>query len=519
MSLIGSQEIYDLDPKMDLLKALTQSRVSRRILRSLVKKCQSCGNTRLNVGLELIARIRQHGCRSCRLAASIIRRVILGGSSAFGADPEFVIKSLSDSIFRRSLSSVISGLARFGARTPFVPGAPFQVVWNVTRACNLKCKHCYEIAGTRNYDEMSTQDALSCIERLSDAGIVFLAFSGGEPSLRPDILTLIRQAAEKGIYVAMATNGTTLSRAGTIKKFKEAGLKFVQISLDGASEATHDDFRGVAGAFRKTVQAIKNCVAEGVFVEVAMTVTRHNLAELFDTVQLCRSLGVRWFMVYNFVPVGRGTAILESDLTPNEREKMLHDILDMIRAKSSSEDMDILTTAPQLGRVARMASGEMCESSCQSSVDLYPTHFFNARLPVQMRELSKFIGGCGAGRFYLTVEPNGDIYPCVFFPHIPKVRVGNILRDDFQKLWNENRVLNDLRNKDLLKGACSTCESRFVCGGCRARAIQYFDDYHAPDPGCIKNVTFWKALKAQEKVHERFRAAIQKATPKVSQRG
>jgi len=517
--LIGSQEIHELNPKTEILKALTQNRVSRHILRSFVKRCQSCGNTRLNVGLELIAGMRQDACRSCRLATSIIRRLISGGSSAFGTDPEFVVKGLSDPIFRRSLSSVISGLARFGARTPFVPGAPFQVVWNVTRACNLKCKHCYETAGTRASDEMTTEHALSCIDRLADAGIVFLALSGGEPSLRPDILTLIRWAADRGIYVAMATNGTTLSRGGRVREFKEAGLKFVQISLDGASEGTHDGFRGVPGAFRKTVQGIKNCVAEGLFVEVAMTVTRHNLAELCDTVQLCKSLRVRWFMVYNFVPVGRGTALLESDLTPGEREKMLHDILDMILSKKGPEDMDILTTAPQLGRVARVAAKEVCASSCQSSEDLYPTHFFNARLPVQMRELSKFIGGCGAGRFYLTVEPNGDIFPCVFFPHIAKVRVGNILCDDFQKLWSENKVLNDLRNKDLLKGACGTCESRNVCGGCRARAMQYFDDYHAPDPGCIRNVTFWKALKAREKVHERFRAAIQKAIPKVSQRG
>jgi len=515
--LIRSQETHD--PKIELLKALTQNRISRSILRGFVKRCQSCGNTRLNVALELIAGIRQHACRSCRLATSIIRRIISSGSSAFGADSEFVVKGLSDSIFRRSLSSVISGLARFGARTPFVPGAPFQVVWNVTKACNLRCRHCYEIAGERASDEMTTNDALRCINTLADTGIVFLAFSGGEPSLRPDIRTLIRHATDNDIYVAMATNGTTLSKVERAREFKEAGLKFVQISLDGASEATHDSFRGVPGAFRKTIKGIRNCVDEGLFVEVAMTVTRHNLAELFDTVQLCRSLGVRWFMVYNFVPVGRGTEILESDLTPSEREKMLHDILDMILSKSSSEDVDVLTTAPQLGRVARMAAEETCASSCHSSEGLYPTHFFNVRLPAQMGELSTFIGGCGAGRFYVTVEPNGDIYPCVFFPHIPKVRVGNILRDDLEKLWTENRVLNDLRNKDLLKGACGTCESRYVCGGCRARAIQYFDDYHAPDPGCIRNLAFWKAIKAKEKVQERFRTAILKATPKASQGG
>ncbi|MFW9799613.1 MAG: radical SAM protein, partial [Candidatus Thorarchaeota archaeon] len=390
--------------------------------------------------------------------------------------------------------------------------APFQVVWNVTRSCNLKCKHCYEEAGGETHGEMSTNMALKCIDDLADAGVVFLAFSGGEPTLRRDILTLIRRATDREVYVALATNGTTLSRPQKVRELKEAGLKFVQISLDGATEETHDAFRGVPGAFRKTISGIKNCVAENLFVEVAMTVTRHNLPELSSTMQLCRSLRVKWFMIYNFVPVGRGLAILETDISPVEREKMLQNIMDTILKRVDPEEMEVLTTAPQLGRVARMTSNERCSHSCEISDGVYPTHFFNARLPLQMRELSEFIGGCGAGRFYLAIEPNGDVYPCVFFPHGSKVRVGSILKDDLQSLWTDSSILRDLRDKTLLKGACGVCENRYVCGGCRARGLQYFDDVHAPDPGCVNNLEFWKALKVREEVHERFRAAIQKTT-------
>ncbi len=513
-----SPTTHSIGSKTRMLRTMTQNRVSRRILKGILKKCGACGDSRLNVGLEMIAGIRKSACASCRLATVVIRSMISIGSSAFGADSDFVNKGLSDSIFRKSLSSVISGIADFGTRTPFVPGAPFQVVWNVTRACNLKCKHCYEEAGGETHDEMSTKNALICIDRLADSGVVFLAFSGGEPTLRHDIRTLIRRATKRGIYVALATNGTTLSRPQKVRELKKAGLRFVQISLDGAIEETHDSFRGVPGTFRKTITGIENCVAENLFVEVAMTVTRHNLAELSRTVELCRSLRVKWFMIYNFVPVGRGLTILETDLTPIEREKMLRNIIDDIVTRSNPKEMEILSTAPQLGRVARMIGNERCSPSCEASDGVYPTHFFNARLPLQMRELSEFIGGCGAGRFYLAIEPNGDVYPCVFFPHSSKVKVGNILKDDFKSLWTNSVILKDLRNKDLLKGACGVCENRYVCGGCRARGLQYFNDVHAPDPGCVRNLEFWKALKVREEVHEKLRPAMHRVKTRPLQR-
>lgn len=492
--MTGSHIANEENTRAEVIKAVSQSRVARPILARVTKKCEACGDKRLNVGLELIAGIRKKACLSCRLVASLIRRVISAGAAAFGTDLNSIITGLGDPIFRRSLSSVISGLVKFGARTPFVPGSPFQVVWNVTRACNLRCKHCYESAGEKTADEMSTKDALECIDKLADAGVVFLAFSGGEPTLRPDILRLIKSATEKGMYVAMATNGKVFSRLERVREFKRAGLRFVQISLDGATSETHDSFRGVPGAFKKTILGIENSVAEGLFVEVAMTATHHNLAELHDTITLSRNLRVKWFMVYNFVPTGRGRDILDSDLTPDEREGMLQKILEMATSKSP-EDMEVLTTAPQLGRLAWKAACRMCTpSSPGADNQVYPTHFFNARLPSQMKELSEFIGGCGAGRFYVAIEPNGDIYPCVFFPHIHEVRIGNILKDDFHGLWANSDILRDLRNKDLLKGECGSCEHRNVCGGCRARALGYFDDYLGPDPGCVNNRDAWQSL-------------------------
>ncbi len=478
-----------IESGVNILTRLTSLRWLRSLLIAVTKKCETDGDTRLNITLDLIAGRRTSACITCRISAILIRAILAIGSTAFGTAAQVVQENLKDHIFRRSMSSIISGLARFGVTKPFTPGAPFQVVWNVTKSCNLRCKHCYESAGTKAPDELSTEQALKTVDKLADAGVVFLAFSGGEPTIRPDILALIRRATEQGIYVAVATNGISFSDPERVRKFKRAGMRFVQISIDGANAETHDEFRGVPGAFDKTVSGIMNCVAESLFVEVSTTVTRHNIGEIHEVISLCEDWGVRWLMFYNLVPVGRGIELIDTDLTPDEREYILNVLWERISNEKDSK-LEVLTTAPQLGRVAYDAN---LKSKCKDEI-VAPTHFSNARLPSQMVGLTEFIGGCGAGRFYVSLEPNGDLYPCVFFPHIERMKVGNILTDNFEVLWTHSSLLYRLRNKNLLHDECGSCERRYVCGGCRARALSYFGDELAPDPGCINNRDHWKKL-------------------------
>ncbi|MFW9965225.1 MAG: radical SAM protein [Candidatus Sifarchaeia archaeon] len=477
------------DSRISVLTSLTSFRLFKGLLVTITKTCQSDKDTRLNVALDLIAEKRSTACVLCKISAVLLRLILGIGSMVFGTTLDVVQRCLSEDIFRRSMSSIVSGLARFGVRKPFTPGAPFQVVWNVTKSCNLKCKHCYESAGQRGFDELTTNEALKTIDKLADAGVVFLAFSGGEPTIRSDILTLVRRATERGIYVAVATNGISFSNPDRVRLFKKAGMKFVQVSIDGANAKTHDEFRGVPGAFAKTISGIKNCVTEGLFVEVSTTVTRHNISEIHDVIRLCEDLNVRWLMFYNLVPVGRGIELIDMDLTPDEREYLLEVLWERITSDQKSS-LEVLTTAPQLGRFAYDANSH----STGNEDVVSPTHFSNARLPSQMTGLTEFIGGCGAGRFYVALEPNGDIYPCVFFPHIEAMKVGNIVTDDFDSIWIHSPLLQRLRNKDLLKDACGSCEKRYVCGGCRARAISYFGDELAPDPGCVHNKYHWDKL-------------------------
>ena len=375
-------------------------------------------------------------------------------SKSFGASDALLKEFFKESYWRRGLASVIKGIAWFGVTRPFVPGAPFQVVWNVIRACNLKCMHCYESAGKPDKNELNTEKAMRVIDILADAGVLIIAFSGGEPTVRHDILKLIKYASMGGMYVAMATNGLALASMDKVRELKNAGLRFAQISLDGIDPNTHDSFRGVKGAFEKTVQGIKNCVAEKLCVEIATTGTRFNYKEIPDIIDFADELGVNWFMLYNFIPTGRGASMIDEDLAPEEREELLK----ILWKKMESKRIEVLSTAPQFARIAQEIADRMARVMEQTKIKgikledmmhlkdvdqqilhelvetglyenyecnsvIVPTHFSNPELSGNLKRLADFIGGCGCGRFYLAIEPDGDIYPCVFFPHEEAVRV------------------------------------------------------------------------------------------------
>ncbi len=460
-----------------ILESTLGNPLIRKILKPLCKYCEKDGKNRIEVAIEIYTGKRKKACLSCKFASKIIKKVLIKGGEIFGLNEKEIKEKFKDSYWAKALASTIKGIAYFGVKRPFTAGAPYQVVWDVTYACNLNCKHCYSASGKRKEDELSTNEAKKAIDIMAKAGVTILAFSGGEPLVRNDIFELTRYASDKGMYVAMATNGTLITE-NVAKKMKKAGIKFVQISLDGATPEIHDEFRGVKGAFEKTIRGIRNCVKENFFVEVSTTATHFNYKQIPDIIDLCEKLQVNWFMVFNFVPTGRGRFIIENDLTPEEREELLK----MLLERSRRSKVEILSTAPQFARVA------LQEIEMEGEL-LMPTHFYNPKLKGKLVSLAEFIGGCGAGRFYLALEPNGDIQPCVFLP----LKIGNILEDDFEDLWRNNKVLNELRNKDLIK-KCSQCKYRYYCGGCRARAYGYFGDYLMPDPGCINNIDVYKNI-------------------------
>ena len=445
---------------------ILESRASRALLMLLASRPASA----IERALEVAVGVRPPESLSERVTASLLTRVVSAGARSFGADPSEVLARMRDPYWRRALVSVLRGLAYFGLRKPFVPGAPFLVVWDVTYACNLRCRHCYANAGRPLPGELTTEEALEAVDKLADAGVVAIAWSGGEPLVRPDIYELSARARDRGMFVAVATNGTLLDEE-TADRLWESGVRFVQVSLDGASPETHDEFRGVPGAWERAVRGIRAAVRRGFFVNVSVTVTKRNLGEIPRLVDLAEELGAHWLMAFNFVPTGRGELMSDEDITPEEREELLRYFYSEMKR---GRKIQLLSTAPQFARVAIQMSSE--------GELLFPTHFYDAELSGRLRSLAEFIGGCGAGRFYVAMTPDGWLKPCVFIP----VRLANIRElEDFSEWWRTDPTLEALRDKDSLAEPCGSCRYRYVCGGCRARAYGYLGDLRAPDPGCV----------------------------------
>ncbi|UCH71784.1 MAG: radical SAM protein, partial [Thermoplasmatales archaeon] len=269
---------------IQILKSTIGNPITRKLL-SGFDFCEKCGKNRVEVALELYAGARKNACLKCKFAEKTISGVLKTGGKAFGVEPNLLKNRFNGPWWRKGLTNVLTGIARFGIQRPFITGAPFLVVWDITYACNLKCKHCYANAGKTLKDEMTTDEAMQAIDKLDRASVPAIAFSGGEPLVRKDIFELTSYAQDKGIYVGMATNGTMISEQKA-REMKESGVQFVQISLDGSSAETHDSFRGIKGVYDKTIEGIKNCVKEDFFVNIATTGTKYNYNEIPKIVDL-----------------------------------------------------------------------------------------------------------------------------------------------------------------------------------------------------------------------------------------
>jgi len=197
------------------------------------------------------------------------------GRAVFHVDRSSFVEYFSDPTTRRGLLAVVSGIARYGVTKPQLLNAPFLVVWNLTNLCNLRCRHCYQGAGLRSPDELTTSQKLGVVEELARSGVVSVAFSGGEPLMAADLFDVAAKVKEEGMHFAIATNGTLISH-DMARRLKALGTDYVEISLDSADAGEHDQFRGVHGAFERTLQGIKNCVAEGIYTCIATTVTKLN---------------------------------------------------------------------------------------------------------------------------------------------------------------------------------------------------------------------------------------------------
>ena len=387
---------------------------------------------------------------------------------------------------------MLKGLGLYGVTVPQKLPAPFMVVWNFTNMCNLRCRHCYQKADRSLPNELSLEEKIAVVDQLDRAGVAAIALSGGEPTIHPHFYTVLHEIASRGMYVAVATNGWVFADIERLAKAKKLGLRYVEVSVDSANPRKHDWFRGVSGSWERAVKALENAVKLGINHAMAVTITKMNVYEVEDILDLAESIGVKRVVFFNFVPVGRGRDNLWLDLDPFEREEFLRTIY----REMSRRKLEIVSTAPQYGRVAlQLSYGE----------SVVPTHFYVGKDPV-VKAVAEFVGGCGAGRIYAGIQPDGTLVPCVFMP----IPVGNLREKSFWSLWVDAPLFKLLRDRNRLRGYCAVCLYRNVCGGCRARAYSYFNDPTAPDPGCIYNAEYWRRLVEELQISERARGIQQR---------
>lgn len=350
------------------------------------------------------------------------------------------------------------------------------VFWNLTDRCNLNCTHCYSRSGpdSPTEEELSTDEACGLIDDLAAMGVPLILFSGGEPLLRADIWDLARHAAGRGIRMALSTNGTLIT-PDIARRIKECGIAYAGISLDGATEETHDRFRNSPGAFRQTVEAFASCREAGLRCGVRVTLNRGNFSELEALIDRAVALGASRFCLYWLVPSGRGTGSYER-LQLGSRE--VTEALSLLYRKAQeipAGTMEFLTVDAPQDCIHLLASME-----AENSPDLADARGL----------LESLHGGCSAGTRVANIDPRGNVYPCQFARSL-EFLVGNIRDRPFSELWSDGTgpVLTRFRDKQArFGGRCSTCRQRELCGGgCRVRAYAVSGDFLAEDPFCYVN--------------------------------
>ena len=449
--------------------------LTEKMLELSLKKCSSCGRTVLEAALDDYSGGAHKRCGRCSsLYSQIIRFWIEFLRRSLNVKKERAQKLLADRYARRAIANLARTFASMGISKPLSLYSPFLVVWDFTHQCNLNCRHCYSDSGASREAELSTEEALGVLDQLSEAGVTALAFSGGEPLVRKDFFQVANHAVKRGLYVSVATNGTLLTKAN-VRRLKEIGVHYVEVSIDGANAKTHDDFRGVPGAFNKAVEGLKNCAEEDLCICMATTATKSNLTEIPGIIDLAEEIGAERFTYFNFIPTGRGKDLYDQDLSAEEREDLMRYLLNRM---SKGCKTTILTTAPQLARVALQCQG----SAGTGEITMSMAHMQTAKVSKKAVPLADFIGGCGAGRLYCSLSPKGDVHPCVFLP----ISVGNLKTGKFSDIWLESELFKAFRNRVNLKGPCGKCSFKFTCGGCRARARAYNNgDMLSSDPGCM----------------------------------
>lgn len=342
--------------------------------------------------------------------------------------------------------------------------APFLVIWEVTQACDLACVHCRASAlPRRDPDEISLTQAREIFAQIRGMGTRLLVLTGGDPLKRPDIFELLAAAREAGLIPSLSPSATPLLTRESLDKGRQAGLTAVSLSLDGATSDSHDDFRGVAGSFDRTLAMAAEVRGAGLELRINTTVTVRSIDEMAGIARIVAGTGARIWSVFFLVPTGRAEASLQ--ITPERCEETLRWLYDLSR----TAPFRIKTTeAPHYRRIVL----EMMATESGKTIDEI--------LAASKSAKGRFMPGMNDARGFVFISHKGEVYPSGFFP----LSAGNVRETELSLIYRDSVLFRDLRNPSLLAGRCGRCRYRSLCGGSRARAYAATGDPVGEDPLC-----------------------------------
>ncbi|WP_333683980.1 heme d1 biosynthesis radical SAM protein NirJ [Pontibaca methylaminivorans] len=344
------------------------------------------------------------------------------------------------------------------------------VIWNLTRRCNLRCRHCYTVSSDVHFPgELSHEQAMATLDDLGAFGIPALILSGGEPLDRFDLFEIAARARPMVRMLALSTNGTKI-HGENADRVAEAGFDYVGISIDGIG-ATNDWFRGVDGAFNDALRGVRECKARGIKGGLRFTVTRDNHAQLPDLIRLCDDEGVDKFYLSHLVYAGRGDKHRGED-SEHDHTRAALDLL-IARAwdsaRGAARRLDIVTGNNDADAVYFLRWAE---------------RNFDAARIAHLRDHLEAWGGNSSGLGVANIDTQGNVHPDTYWSDYT---IGSVKKTPFSELWTGNDpMLAQLRRRPRpLKGRCGACAFQAVCGGnTRIRALQLTGDPWAEDPAC-----------------------------------
>lgn len=352
---------------------------------------------------------------------------------------------------------------------------PFIVIWELTRACELKCLHCRaEAQYRRDPRELTFEEGKKLIDDIYSMNNPMLVFTGGDPLMRPDVFDIAEYAIKKGVRVSMTPSATPNVTKEAMEKAKKVGLSRWAFSLDGHCAEVHDHFRGTSGSFDLTMEKIKYLHELEIPVQINTVISRYNIDYLDEMAELVEKLNCVLWSVFFLVPTGRGQ--MEDMISPVQHEQVFKWLYEL----SKRVKFDIKTTAAQHYRRV-VIQQKMRESKGNTENIQYLDALTKKGRIGSIDGLGRAPRGVNDGNGFVFISHIGDVYPSGLLP----IKAGNVRETPLPEIYRESPVFKDLRDPSKYKGKCGVCEFNQVCGGSRSRAYAVTGDYLESEPFCV----------------------------------